>query len=80
MQVQYARCCGLEVHHKSVVACVLLTAENGTVQRHVRTFGTMTADLLAPERLVERAAGRAGGHGIDQRVLETHLEPLGRPL
>jgi len=47
MQVQYARCCGLDVHQKSVVACVLVTAEDGTVQRQVRTFGTMTADLLA---------------------------------
>jgi transposase len=32
---------------KTVVACVLLTAEDGTVQRLVRTFSTMTADLLA---------------------------------
>lgn len=47
MQVEYARCCGLDVHQKSVVACVLVTAEDGTVQRTVRTFGTMTADLLA---------------------------------
>lgn len=47
MNVQYARCCGLDVHQKSVVACVLVTAEDGTVQRTVRTFGTMTADLLA---------------------------------
>lgn len=47
MDVQYARCCGLDVHQKSVVACVLVTAEDGTVQREVRTFGTMTTDLLA---------------------------------
>ena len=47
MQVEYARCCGLDVHQKSVVACVLLTAEDGSVQRQVRTFATMTADLLA---------------------------------
>jgi hypothetical protein len=47
MQVQYARCCGLDVHQKTVVACVLLTAEDGTVQRQVHTFGAMTADLLA---------------------------------
>jgi transposase len=46
MQVVHARCCGLDVHKRSVVACVLLTAEDGTVQRHLRTFGTMTADLL----------------------------------
>ena len=47
LQVESARCCGLDVHQKSVVACVLLSAEDGTVQRQVRTFGTMTADLLA---------------------------------
>lgn len=47
MDVQYARCCGLDVHQKTVVACVLVTASDGTVQRTVRTFGTMTADLLA---------------------------------
>jgi transposase len=47
MQVVYARCCGLDVHQKTVVACVLLTEPTGRVQREVRTFGTMTADLLA---------------------------------
>ena len=25
MQVVYARCCGLDVHQKTVAACVLLT-------------------------------------------------------
>jgi len=47
MKVVSARCCGLDVHHKSVVACILLTDPDGTVQREVQTFGTMTADLLA---------------------------------
>ena len=47
MQVVHARCGGLDVHKKSVVACVLITEQDGTVRRHVRTFGTMTADLLA---------------------------------
>src|SRR5690349_21626176 len=47
MQVVYNRCCGLDVHKKSVVACILITAPDGTVQRTVRTFSTMTADLLA---------------------------------
>lgn len=47
MHVVYARCCGMDVHKKNVVACVLLTHEDGSVQRHVRTFSTMTADLLA---------------------------------
>jgi transposase len=37
----------LDVHKKTVVACVLLSQPDGHVQRQVRTFGTMTADLLA---------------------------------
>ena len=41
MQVVHERCCGLDVHKKNVVACVL-TAEG----EQVRTFGTMTRDLL----------------------------------
>jgi transposase len=44
--VVYRRCCGLDVHQKTVVACVLTESE-GTVRKHVRTFGAMTADLLA---------------------------------
>lgn len=47
MDVVYARCCGLDIHLKSVVACAVLTQEDGTVQRRTRTFKTMTADLLA---------------------------------
>jgi transposase len=47
MEIVHARCCGLDVHKKTVVACVLLTQADGSVDRQVRTFGTMTADLLA---------------------------------
>ena len=47
MQVLHERCCGLDVHKKTVVACALLTQADGSVLRRVRTFGTMTADLLA---------------------------------
>ncbi len=46
MDVVHARCCGLDVHKKSVVACVLITQPNSSVERHVRTFKTVTADLL----------------------------------
>ena len=46
MDVVYARCCGLDVHKKSVVACVLITQSDGSVQRQMRTFKTVTADLL----------------------------------
>jgi transposase len=47
MQVLYERCAGLDVHQKSVVATILLTATTGQVTKLTRTFGTMTVDLLA---------------------------------
>jgi transposase len=42
MQVVHERCCGLDVHKKTVVACVV-TPEG----QQTRTFGTMTRELLA---------------------------------
>ncbi len=47
MQVLYACCCGLDVHKKLVVACLMVTAADGKVHKEVRTFGTMTSDLIA---------------------------------
>ncbi len=41
MRVVHERCCGLDVHKRSVVACVL-TPEG----KAVRTFGTTTEELL----------------------------------
>lgn len=45
MQVTYQRCAGLDVHKKTIVACVLVTSEDGEVHKQVRTFLTMTSDL-----------------------------------
>lgn len=42
MDVVYTHCAGLDVHKKTVVACVITPDSTGT-----RTFNTMTADLLA---------------------------------
>jgi transposase len=46
MQVLYERCVGLDVHKKTVVACVMLTAPTGEVQKQIRTFATTTQSLL----------------------------------
>jgi transposase len=46
MELLYPRCCGLDVHKKLVVACLLITEPNGKLRKHLRTFTTMTADLL----------------------------------
>ena len=47
MQVLYPCCCGVDIHKKFVVACVLTTADDGSVAKELRTFSTMTQDLLA---------------------------------
>lgn len=47
MEVVYPRCCGLDVHKKVVVACLLTPGPDGQSSKTIRTFGTMTADLLA---------------------------------
>jgi len=46
MEVLYPHCAGLDVHKDSVVACVRHMA-GGAVTREVRTFKTMTTNLLA---------------------------------
>ena len=47
MQVVYPCCCGLDVHKKSITACVLLWIEaRGEKRKEKRVFGTFTRDLL----------------------------------
>jgi transposase len=46
MDTLYQRVAGLDVHKKTVVACVRVTQPDGSVEEHTRTFGTMTEDLL----------------------------------
>ena len=47
MQVMHVRCAGLDVHKKTVVACVIISLPDGATQEHSATFGTMTPDVLA---------------------------------
>lgn len=46
MQVIHERCCGLDIHKKTIVACILITSQEGTVQKQTRSFSTMTTGLL----------------------------------
>jgi transposase len=61
MQVVHERCCGLDVHKKKVVACVL-TPEG----QQTRTFGTMTGELLDLADWLQ-----------DQRVTHVAMESTG---
>lgn len=47
MDVLYPRCCGLDMHKKTVGACLLLTDPGPKPVKDTRTFRTTTADLLA---------------------------------
>jgi transposase len=47
MDVVHERCCGLDVHKKTVVACIIVPGPSRTPRKAVRTFSTMTDDLLA---------------------------------
>jgi transposase len=46
MDILHDRCAGLDLHKKTVVACVRTVGPDGRVENQVRTFATMTADLL----------------------------------
>ena len=58
------RCCGLDVHKKTVVACVCVPGRTGTREQHVRTFGTTTAELLALQDWL-------GGYGVTHVAMES---------
>ena len=45
MDVLVERCCGLDVHQKFVVACVLTPGKGNRVQKQIRRFRTVTAEL-----------------------------------
>ena len=46
MEIIYQCCCGLDVHKRSIAACVRRFLEDGGIHQETRTFGTMTRDIL----------------------------------
>jgi transposase len=78
MEVLYTRCCGLDVHQKTVVAC-LITPEG----KEVRTFKTVTNDLLQlADWIVEKRVTHVAmeSTGIYWRPVYNVLEELGLTL
>ena len=47
MEIIHRRCCGLDVHKKTIKACRRILGPEGKLEQDVRTFGTMTADILS---------------------------------
>lgn len=45
MEPIYTSCCGLDVHKKSIQACVRRVGKDGKIRHEIRPFGTMTRDI-----------------------------------
>lgn len=74
MDVLYPCCCGLDVHAKTVVACII---KNG--KRIKRTYSTMTQDLLAlGDWLLENGVTHLAmeSTGVYWKPVYTILEPV----
>jgi transposase len=60
MEVLCPRCCGLDVHRNLVVACVSII-EAGQRRKEIRTFRTVTKELLALRQwLLEKGCSHVG--------------------
>ena len=64
MDVLHERCCGLDVHKREVVACLLTPGRPGQPHKEIRRFGTMTAEL-------EELAGWLAAAGCTHVALES---------
>ena len=64
MRVHHERCCGIDVHKRSVTACLLWGPAGQEPHCEIRRFGTMTADLRA------LAAGLTGA-GCELAAMES---------
>jgi transposase len=46
MELIYQRCCGIDIHKKMIVACLITETANGQRHKEVRTFRTVSSELL----------------------------------
>ena len=46
MELVYERCCGIDIHKKVIVACLITPSATGERHKEIRTFRTVTQDLL----------------------------------
>jgi transposase len=81
MRIIHQRCCGLDVHKKVIVACLLIVQGNGELYKEIRKFGTMTKDLLALlDWLQQNECGQVAMESTGvywksvYNILEGHLE------
>jgi transposase len=81
MEMILERCCGLDVHQATVVACMLVNAGGRRTRKEVRTFRTVTRELVAlrdwllEEGVTHVAMESTGIYWVPVfQVLEGHVE------
>ena len=86
-EVVNVRCCGLDVHKETVVACVRVSRDGGRADHAVRTFATTTkgllelGDWLAERRVTVAAMESTGVHWKPVwNLLEGRANADGRPV
>ena len=55
VEVVYERCCGLDIHKKLIVACLITPGPEGKPVRQTRSFGTMTQDIVSLAKWLQSA-------------------------
>ena len=78
MEVVFERCCGLDVHKATVVVCLWMRDQWGKIHKEIKTFGTMTADLLVLSDWLRSQRGDPRSDGEHGGILEADLQSVGR--
>jgi len=80
MQVVYERCCGLDIHLKTVVGCRLLTQQKGSVEKSIRTFATTTSGLTELDHWLTEGQVEQVATDQHRHLLAPHIQSAGRAL
>src|SRR5215212_5148299 len=64
MDVVFERCCGLDIHKRTVVACLVVPGPTGAPTKEVRSFGTMTDEVV-------RLADWLAANGVTHVAMES---------
>jgi transposase len=72
MNVLYERCCGVDVHKRSIVACLIVHGTDGGPRKELRRFGTMTADI----RLLKTWLGENGCTHVAMESTGVYWKPI----
>ena len=45
MEAIFERCCGIDVHKKTLTACIMIGKDGKIIKKEIRTYSTMTEDI-----------------------------------